>query len=341
MYQRNGVFYSDFFYGGKRYRQTLHTSNEQEAISRENMLRAYMQDARVTTKEFVYWRDLKAWYWRYVLRERSKSTQYIVQRALSLFETYRTPYYARHITPDWVAGFKAFLQEEFAGRQCAARNRYVKAIKAMMRKAEEYGKIGIMQSWRLVSRDRSELDNRTEYHSETELQEIRRVLTGDLLTVFYLGWACGLRRGEMAYLYKTDYNPSQHTITISPKKEWRPKTQRSARTIPIPPEIEPIIWASIKAAPADSPYLINLEGNRNYNGYISATYRRICRRELPYLHCYLHKLRHTYGSMLVQRGVNIKTVCDLMGHRNILQTEKYLHMGFSQYTQAVGCLPKI
>lgn len=340
MYLRGKIYYTDFFHNGKRYRQSLKTSNEEEAKARENTLTAYMCANHITTQEITLWRDFKAWYGRFVCWHRSKSTQYIVKRALTLLEAYKTPYYVRRITPDFVAGFKQFLEEEYKGQKAAARNRYVKAVKSMMRTAEMLGKIGVAQCWRVISKDKSEQENRVEFHAEWELAEIKQVLTGDLLTAFYLGWGAGLRRGEMAHLYKTDYNPLFHTITISQKPDWQPKTLKSARTIPITPEVEQAILASIAATP-NSPYLINLTGNRQAAGYIGAQYRRTLKKALPHLHCYLHKLRHTYGSLLIAKGVNIKTVSDLMGHRNILQTEKYLHIGFSQYANAVTCLPKI
>lgn len=340
MFLRGNIYYTDFFYNGKRYRQSLKTSNEADARARENTLIAYMREEHITAQEITFWRDFKAWYMRFVCWHKSKGTQYIVTRAITLFEEYKIPYYVRHITPDWVAGFKAFLDAEYNGKCAAARNRYVKAIKSMMRTGELMGKIGVTQCWRVIVKDKSENENRVEFHAEWELAEIKRVLEGDLLTAFYLGWGCGLRRGEMAYLYKTDYNPLFHTITISKKPEWQPKTQKSARTIPLTPEVEQALLASISASP-NSPYLINLPGKRQSSGYIGARYSRTLKRALPHLHCYLHKLRHTYGSLLVAKGVNIKTVSDLMGHRNILQTEKYLHLGFSQYANAVSCLPKI
>ena len=38
---------------------------------------------------------------------------------------------------------------------------------------------------------------------------------------------------------------------------------------------------------------------------------------------------------------HLKTICDLMGHSNILQTEKYVHLGSKQYISAINCLPEI
>lgn len=40
----------------------------------------------------------------------------------------------------------------------------------------------------------------------------------------------------------------------------------------------------------------------------------------------LHTLRHTFGSVLLRRGVNIEIISKLMGHANISITyNKYIH----------------
>ncbi|MBQ8466013.1 MAG: site-specific integrase [Alphaproteobacteria bacterium] len=342
LYQRNYIYYTSYYHNGMRYRQSLHTTNEKEAKSREITIISYMRDNRIKTGEITLWRDFKDWYRRYLIWNKSKGTQYIHNRAIDLLEAYRTPYYLRHITPDFINEWKSFLIEEYGGKRAACRNRYVRAIKTMMRAAEKQGKIGVKQHWESVSKDKSEQENRIEHHTEYELVQIKSALKdeGDLLTVFYLGWSCGLRRGEMAHLYKSDYDPVNHTISITPKEDWRPKTKKSIRTLPLIPEVETVIQASIERT-ANSPYLINLPGKRESCGYISQRYIRTLKAKLPELHCYLHKLRHTFGSLLIKKEIPIKVVSDLMGHRNILQTEKYIHIGDKQYVKAVDSLPRI
>ena len=41
----------------------------------------------------------------------------------------------------------------------------------------------------------------------------------------------------------------------------------------------------------------------------------------------LHTLRHTFGSVLIRRGVSVEVVSKLMGHANIMITyNKYIHV---------------
>ena len=48
-----------------------------------------------------------------------------------------------------------------------------------------------------------------------------------------------------------------------------------------------------------------------------------------------HTLRHTYASWLVQQGVDLYTVKELMGHSSLAVTERYSHLRKENLTNAV------
>lgn len=339
MFLRGKIYCTDFYsQQGQRVRLSLHTSDPKLADTLEKAIKKFFNTHQFKEEETVLWSKFKKWFDRFLTDNRSPSTAYIHHLAIRYLEEYHKPRYLREITPDFLLLFKEWIGKRHKGP--ALRNRVIKAIKTMMKTAEAFKKIGVVQTWNKIKRDRSESDGRVVYHPLEELRQINAVLDGDLKTVFFLGWEEGLRRGEIAHLQKQDYNPEMHTITICAKPDWQPKTKRSARTVPLRPDTERYIRSSMANNPT-SQYIINIPGNRNTAHYLSYHYRATCKKELPHLHTFLHKLRHTYGTFLIQRGNDLKTVCDLMGHTNVLQTEKYVHLGQSQYVAAANTLPSV
>jgi integrase len=51
-----------------------------------------------------------------------------------------------------------------------------------------------------------------------------------------------------------------------------------------------------------------------------------------------HTLRHTFGSWLAMRGIPIKTIQELMGHKDISMTMRYAHLTENTKIEAVNVL---
>ncbi|WP_300475452.1 site-specific integrase [uncultured Psychrobacter sp.] len=56
------------------------------------------------------------------------------------------------------------------------------------------------------------------------------------------------------------------------------------------------------------------------------------------VNCTMYDLRHTYASWLIQKGVGIYTIKDLLGHGDIESTMRYAHLDYAQYVDAVSLI---
>lgn len=64
---------------------------------------------------------------------------------------------------------------------------------------------------------------------------------------------------------------------------------------------------------------------------------QLCKKRAA-INCTMYDLRHTYASWLIQNGVGIYTIKDLLGHGDIDSTMRYAHLDYEQYTSAVDLL---
>lgn len=115
-----------------------------------------------------------------------------------------------------------------------------------------------------------------------------------LLPMFYLELVSGLRKGE---------------LTLS-----RPKTETSVRKVSIPQEAVDLLIAEHKKHP-DNPYMFPspVTGEMYYPDSIVNQHKKILKDAgLP--HIRFHDLRHTFATMALQNGVDVKTVSSMLGH---------------------------
>jgi len=136
----------------------------------------------------------------------------------------------------------------------------------------------------------------------------------------------GLRTGESTYLTLDSINWRARTLTV-----WQPKT-RSTLVLPLHDVTLSILDDYLKLArpPTDLPWLF-LRGSaplaQMTKFAASYMFRTRARRSgLPIDSYSAYSLRHAFAHRLFQRGVGMKAIGDLMGHRNLVSTSVYLRL---------------
>jgi len=203
--------------------------------------------------------------------------------------------------------------------QRVSANTWFRHFKAAMAKAIEWGylKKSPCQSVKQLKTDESlpRYLTREEYH---RLQAAETVPAFRRLWEIYL--RTGRRRGEILRLTAEDIDWKGLAIRI------RLKGGRSQR-LPITPETATLF----RQIPVQVGRLFPWTPNHVTHHFIKTA-------KAAGVSCRLHDLRHTYGSWMIQAGVDLKVVSNLMGHKNTRTTEIYAYLNDAQLAQAQGKL---
>nr|DAQ61933.1 MAG TPA: Integrase [Caudoviricetes sp.] len=178
-----------------------------------------------------------------------------------------------------------------------------------------------------------------EYFSEDEIKLLKKAFMGhkfENLILTALG--TGLRQGELLALKWENVNLEEKYLEVKEtvKKVYvfddkgtktlqtiynTPKTSNSIRKVDLPDKLVNILSNMKK----ESEFVFSENGEPISAKTLFGNWKKVLSAsEIPYKK--FHSLRHTYATMLLSRGVDLKTVQDLMGHSDITITQIYLHV---------------
>jgi len=153
-----------------------------------------------------------------------------------------------------------------------------------------------------------------------------------------LCFEAGLRSGEVRGLQWGDIDRGSGLLTIrrsvdNQSTEIIPPKGKRDRLIPLSPRLA----SALGALPKRGLWVVSRfdGGLLGYSG-LNKPIRRLYLSagvELPRFPA--HALRHGFGTQLAANGVPIATIKELMGHRAITTTQKYIHVGAEQKRDAV------
>jgi integrase len=173
--------------------------------------------------------------------------------------------------------------------------------------------------------DFKEPPGRVRYLTDVEVEILLNSCYGHIKSIVIVALNTGMRKGEILNLEWRDVDLRNRLIIIRNTKN------NESRTIPI----NEILYETLTLLghTTDEQYVF---ANRNGNpfGDVRTSFRNALKRA-GIEDFRFHDLRHTFASKLVMRGVNIRTVQTLLGHKDIAMTMKYSHLSDAHLKEAV------
>lgn len=172
--------------------------------------------------------------------------------------------------------------------------------------------------------------------SETEMETILSKIPFDEdfegerdKLIIELLYTTGMRRAELVNLKVTDVNFSGHTLKVLGKRN-------KERILPLlPATMERIKNYLTKRSElenaSDSTYLLlTKEGLKIYETLVYRTINKYFSLVSPKVKKSPHILRHTFATHLLNRGADLNSVKELLGHSSLASTQVYTHNSIAE-----------
>ena len=171
---------------------------------------------------------------------------------------------------------------------------------------------------------------------------LRESKDSGVFELYYLELATGLRRGELLGLKWEDIDLERGDLRVKRQiaringevVEAPLKTKNAYRTLPLAADTIDVLEAQRKKA-GDSPWVFPgpTGGPISPDSVLHMLHRVLKRAGLPRVR--FHDLRHTFATLALQNGVDVKTVSGMLGHFSAGFTlDTYAHVTTASQRQA-------
>jgi integrase len=199
--------------------------------------------------------------------------------------------FAAHLVQDMVAAYKP-----------ATINRTLGTVKKALHMAWELGRTP--EDFSRHIRRLPENNQRSTYLTVDQVRKLTSHASKQVEAAIWIAILTGARRGEILALRKEDIGPDNITIHASNTKTLR------TRTVPI--------------SPALRPWLDHIPLQMNFEGLKTGFRRAREAADMPTVR--FHDLRHSCASLLVNMGMPLEVIRDILGHTTVKTTERYAHL---------------
>jgi len=150
----------------------------------------------------------------------------------------------------------------------------------------------------------------------------------------------GMRLGELVNLRWNWVDQDISTIQIKCTNDFQTKSKKE-RIIPINSTLETVLFSrkfQIKNACKSEYVFTNPIGIKLNEDFVSKKFKKAVRSAGLNDEIHFHTLRHSFASLLVQKGVSLYVVKELLGHEDLATTQIYSHLQHANLEKAIALL---
>ncbi|WP_431127914.1 tyrosine-type recombinase/integrase [Flagellimonas flava] len=147
--------------------------------------------------------------------------------------------------------------------------------------------------------------------------------------IIELLYATGVRRAELVNLRVTDFNPNSQTLKVLGKRN-------KERLLPLLPATVLMIQdylerrAELKSIKDANFLFLTKSGLKIYETLVYRTINKYFSLVSPKVKKSPHILRHTFATHLLNRGADLNSVKELLGHSSLASTQVYTHNSIAE-----------
>jgi len=213
-------------------------------------------------------------------------------------------------------------------------------IKAMF--ADEVGKEHLTRNPLIHIKNQKENKPRPEHYTVKEINDffnvdMKEAYRNAFLALLYTG----ARYGELANITWQDLDLRNRLVFIRPKSDHALKTSNAERSIPMNDSLFELLNKMQLDKRSDTYPFCSVEGKQLKERKLLEAAKRIGEKAEITSRVFLHKFRHTFATMLIQRRAPVEYVQKLMGHASILETMIYVHVKTEDLHSEVNLLNDI
>ena len=165
----------------------------------------------------------------------------------------------------------------------------------------------------------------------------------DLQDIFLTAFHTGMRLSEIINLKWSAINLSERSIIVQNNETFTTKSKKE-RMIPINDTLALVLNNRIPKVlniKLDEYVFFKYQGVHYLKDYVSKNFKKVVRALKMSERIHFHTLRHSFASNLVQAGISLYVVKEILGHEDLSTTQIYSHLQKENLISAVKVLDQV